>query len=638
MDTIGEYRLIAPLGHGGMARVYLALSAKSGGLDKPLVLKVMRDDLGAESRRMFMDEARLAARVAHPNVVQTYEVGESGGQHFIVMEYLEGLSLSGLLDAATREAFPLDVHLRILCDALEGLHHAHELRDYDESPLRIVHRDVSPHNVFVTTSGISKLLDFGVAKVGDATKAEGGGIKGKVTYMAPEQASGKTADRRADIFAVGVMLWEALARRRLVSRSEDETATLERRMLGKDPRIREAAPDAPEALIAVCERAMSFAIEDRYSTALDMQAAILAYLAPAPVDARDVARFLDLHHAENARALRRRIDESMKRKAAPDGSAPHSPSVELLTDASVTQPRGQDDGTRTLAAIPVSSTSALEAPPQQRRRWLLYGTSAALGLALIATLVVRGGVLPGGTRDADLSCVGNVQWEPPDARTTLHSRALFLTLVGDRAVEGVDIKACAQRDPLCLNPIDHSQTNARGFVELALPKGFTGYVEASANAAHPDMVPLLVFAPPPVADSPPEAVFERSRDRAARLVMNESEISSILSIIGQKLDPARGQFVGIALDCKRHPLDGVSLVTNVSDPRSTPFYTDIAGIPSSRKTATGRRGEAGILNLPPGVVDIEAVRTVNGTRTRIGSYTVVIRAGAVTQLGMVPTP
>src|SRR5260370_910736 len=187
----GKYKLLAELGRGGMANVYLAVARGPSGFNKLVVLKCLRSDLASDTEllAMFLDEARLAARLNHPHVVQTYEVGEYVGRPVIVMEYLEGQVLSSLVQRAqSNNALPLSLHLRVIIDALEGLHHAHELTDYDGKPLGLVHRDISPQNVFVTFDGHVKVLDFGIAKAATSQSQTATGIlKGKVKYMAPEQ-------------------------------------------------------------------------------------------------------------------------------------------------------------------------------------------------------------------------------------------------------------------------------------------------------------------------------------------------------------------------------------------------------------------------------------------------------------------
>src|SRR6185437_1077783 len=193
-NTLGKYRLIAELGHGGMAEVYLAVVRGPAGFNKLVVIKQIRPQLAEDPEflGMFLDEARLAARLSHPNVVQTNEVGQEGNRYFIAMEYLEGQPLNRILHRLQKSGgLPLGLHIKILSDVLAGLHHAHELADYDGTALEVVHRDVTPHNVFVTYEGQVKVVDFGIAKAaGRAGETRHGVIKGKAPYMAPEQAAG----------------------------------------------------------------------------------------------------------------------------------------------------------------------------------------------------------------------------------------------------------------------------------------------------------------------------------------------------------------------------------------------------------------------------------------------------------------
>lgn len=179
-NVIGKYHLLATLGRGGMAEVFLAVIQGPAGFSKLVVLKELRPELSSEPEflSMFLDEARLAARLQHPNVVQTNEVGHEGSRHFIAMEYLDGQPLSRVL-SRMRGQLPLPLHLRVLSETLAALHYAHELRDFDGTPLAVVHRDVTPHNVFVTYDGEVKLVDFGIAKATDSsTETRTGVLKG----------------------------------------------------------------------------------------------------------------------------------------------------------------------------------------------------------------------------------------------------------------------------------------------------------------------------------------------------------------------------------------------------------------------------------------------------------------------------
>ncbi|WP_434417159.1 serine/threonine-protein kinase [Nannocystis pusilla] len=217
-----KFRRLAAVGHGGMADIYLAAARGVGGALKLLVLKDLRPALvrDPEYRAMFQREAKIATLLSHPNVVQTYEVGSEEGRPFIAMEYLEGQPLHRILRRVYQPpplppGLPLAMHLRILAELLAGLHYVHELCDYDGRPLGLVHRDVSPHNVLVTYDGQIKLVDFGIARLEGDGDTEVGTFKGKAAYSSPEQVCGEHVDRRSDLFAVGVMLWEALARQRM---------------------------------------------------------------------------------------------------------------------------------------------------------------------------------------------------------------------------------------------------------------------------------------------------------------------------------------------------------------------------------------------------------------------------------------
>ena len=290
---LGRYHCLAALAQGGMAKVYLAATCGPRDFTKLVVIKEMREELACEPEfvTMFTDEARLAARLNHPNVVQTYEVGCDGERHFLAMEYLEGVAYWKL--ARLGAAVPLAVHLRVLVDALVGLHYAHELTDFDGTPLHVVHRDVSPQNVLVTYRGDIKLVDFGIAKGSLATPDPRPGMcNGKLSYMAPEQARGANIDRRADVFAVGIMLWEALTSKRLWERSEKHV--LHQLMFDEVPDVRALSPAVPAELARICARALARDPDARYATAAEMEEDLEAFARASgnEMSARDVGRFV----------------------------------------------------------------------------------------------------------------------------------------------------------------------------------------------------------------------------------------------------------------------------------------------------------------------------------------------------------
>ncbi|HEY5924640.1 MAG TPA: serine/threonine-protein kinase [Kofleriaceae bacterium] len=220
---LGRYRLTARLGHGGMAELFLGRLVGVAGFEKLVAIKRMLPNLSSDPSfvKMFENEGRIAAQLSHPNVCQVYELGESDGQLFLAMEFLRGLPLSDIIPSIPDR--PLATQLRfvagVIVQACEGLHYAHTSVDVDGKPRPIVHRDVSPTNLFVTTEGTVKLLDFGVSKViTDATSTRAGVLKGKPSYMSPEQIRGEPLDARCDIFAIAVVTWEAIAGRVLFPR------------------------------------------------------------------------------------------------------------------------------------------------------------------------------------------------------------------------------------------------------------------------------------------------------------------------------------------------------------------------------------------------------------------------------------
>ncbi len=276
----GKYRVLAQLGQGGTADVSLAVARGPSGFNKLVVLKSMKASLRDETElaRMFLNEARLAARLNHPNIVQTNEVFEYEGLPVIVMEYLDGQSYASVLARARgSDMLSMAMRLRIISEALSGLNYSHELTEFDGSPLKLVHRDMSPHNIFITFDGQVKILDFGIAKLAASQHQTATGvIKGKLHYMPPEQISNVGVDRRTDIYAVGVMLWEAAADRRMWQQEHD--ATIMNHILnGEIPRLSDVAIVETE-LLRIVEKALAKDPKDRYATAHELQTDLDAFL------------------------------------------------------------------------------------------------------------------------------------------------------------------------------------------------------------------------------------------------------------------------------------------------------------------------------------------------------------------------
>lgn len=390
----GSYRIICSLGVGGMANVYLCRSRGIGGFEKLLVVKAPRPEvLGDEdSIEMFLNEARIAGRLNHPNVVQTNEVGLKEGVPFIAMEYLEGQPLSAIQRKVGLDKLSTDFQLRIIADALGGLHHAHELKDYGGASVGIVHRDISPQNVFVTYEGHTKLLDFGIAKaVGSSNLTRAGVIKGKVAYMAPEQGAMEKVDRRADIFSIGVMLWEAVAHQRLVPQGAEGLSVVRRRVAGEDPKVSDVLPDAPPELVEICQRAMARRPSDRYQTALELKEAIETYLVNSsrPSDA-DIGRFVSEAFEVERVVTRAKVEEQLRSPTNPPPGLERTPteSAEASTKATILDASEARRELRT-----VSGAGA-------KKRQLVTGGAlllAVAGLGVTVSLRQRNGEGPAGT-------------------------------------------------------------------------------------------------------------------------------------------------------------------------------------------------------------------------------------------------
>jgi len=283
--NLGRYTLYDEIASGGMASVYFGRLQASVGFSRTVAIKQLHPQFAKnpEFVTMFLDEARLAARVHHPNVVPTLDVVYEGGELFLVMEYVPGESLSRLHRAALSrgEKVPPRVAISLLANLLDGLHAAHEAKSEAGEPLGIVHRDISPQNLLVGVDGVARVLDFGVAKAsGRLQVTREGQLKGKLAYMAPEQLEAGPFDRRADIFAAGVVLWELLAGRRLFDGASDAVVFGQILHLDITPPSGET-PVLPQRLDAVVMKALAKAPEQRFSTAQEMAKALENALPPA---------------------------------------------------------------------------------------------------------------------------------------------------------------------------------------------------------------------------------------------------------------------------------------------------------------------------------------------------------------------
>ncbi len=275
--SLSSYELLGKLARGGMGTVYVARRAGAAGFQRLFAIKLMHEHLAdhEEFVQMFLDEARLAARLHHPNVVAIVDVGEVDGRQFVVMDYIEGCSLGQLFKLSPAHR-PVKSVASIFNEFLLGLHAAHELRDDDGQPLNLVHRDVSPQNVLVGLDGVARITDFGIAKAeARLTSTRPGLRKGKLAFMAPEQLYDKALDRRADIFAAGAILWSALTGEKLFSGSSD-AATMRNLLQMEIKPPSEVGLKPPPVFDEVCLKALERDPGDRYSTAAEMVDAIRA--------------------------------------------------------------------------------------------------------------------------------------------------------------------------------------------------------------------------------------------------------------------------------------------------------------------------------------------------------------------------
>jgi len=387
---LGRYEVLTQLASGGMAAVYVARAKGVAGFERLVAVKVLHPHLAYEDEfiSMFLDEARLAARIRHPNVVGTLDISDTQGDgFFLVMEYIEGDHLGALLAAAARagERVPTPIVARIVLDALHGLSAAHELTDETGERLELVHRDISPHNVMVGVDGIGRLTDFGVAKAEKRlTSTRAGHFKGKLAYMAPEQASTGHADQRSDLFAMGILLWESLTGRRLF-RADNNAATLTKILQEPIPSVSELVPElAP--FDALLKRALTREPDERFQSAEEFADALekLAREHGGVASVRSVGAEVRKWLSDKLDAQRDRIREAMSQLGHADHTEPALPVPRdgSLSSISRSGPRpvSPDAATSTGSiaerrAVPIAPVAP--EPPSSSRRWIV-GVAAAV--------------------------------------------------------------------------------------------------------------------------------------------------------------------------------------------------------------------------------------------------------------------
>ncbi|HTR54019.1 MAG TPA: protein kinase [Kofleriaceae bacterium] len=383
--AIARYHLLGKLGSGGMGDVWLARAAGPAGFEKLVALKTIKSGDGANDplTKMFVQEARVAALLSHPNCVQVFELGEDAGTYFIAMEYIEGFSFSRVLRRAAERGIrlPIPVVARILVDAAAGLEYAHALKDSSGEPLGLVHRDVSLENLLVTFTGQTKVVDFGIAKLNALAgeRTETGMVKGKYAYMAPEYVRGEAIDGRADVFALGVVGYRALAREKPFGGETDAQLIAQLLSPVEAPRVAAARPEVPAALDEAIAKALAKDPAQRFDGARAMRTAIAAAV-PDLADADEVAAVMGELWSE-----RDPEREATRQLAAVEPGAQTTPLSARL-------PRPSTSAETTPAAHVTTVDGPPPAPARANRRRFVPAAAIALAGAGVAVFVfARGG-------------------------------------------------------------------------------------------------------------------------------------------------------------------------------------------------------------------------------------------------------
>jgi serine/threonine-protein kinase len=481
-SRLGRYELLGRLATGGMAEIYLARLAGEAGFEKTVVVKRLHPALAAADDyvRMFLDEGKLVARLDHPNVCEVHELGRDGSDYFLAMPFLDGVAATELI-ARPRDPnriVQLRVAAGVIVQACAGMHHAHELRGPDGALLGLVHRDASPSNLFVTTSGVVKVLDFGIAKVRGAQATEVGVIKGKWQYMAPEQVLGEDLDRRCDVFALGIVLFELATHQRLFKRDSEFLAA--RAVLEEPiPRADEVDPAVPRALADVVAKALARDKAARYPDAHALGDAIETAMAEhgGVATPSEIAGALALEHADELTAQRTRrlriVDHAREestvatvRRTVDEVAA----SARAPTEEVVSKPTAAAPTTERIRA-PVRTAPSDDAVPRR-------GGSRRTIVAVLATLTLAAGAIV----------------------------AIVLAMVPGDEPEGVGSSRrdeASRATSTAANPVPAGSSNATG--SSAPPPAGDSNVAAPQASAHD----IGSEAPPREVEMPPVRVGSR---------------------------------------------------------------------------------------------------------------------------------
>ena len=432
---LDHYRLLTCLGVGGMGEVWAARDLAAPGT-RIVAVKITKQE-GVEAAKVLWDEARIASLIQHPNVCSVYEMGQADGTQYLVMDWCDGATLHDLLQKVPGHTLPLPVAVKIAAQVAAGLHAAHELVDEEGQALGVVPRDVSPQNVLLSSQGAVLVTDFGVAKAaGQAHRpTETGEVKGKLSYMAPEQVKSKDVDRRADVFALGCLLYLATLGRRPFH-GDDALATLYQ-ILEKDvERPRAIRQDYPEALDAIVMRALAKDREERFQTAEELQIALERWLVETHtrITEQDVARVLMEQLGDGIRERKRLIVERNRHAEqlergevvdAPPGDERSAERESSSFTASVVTPN--------TSPLPVARPGAPKAAPG-RTVWTAVGVAAALalGVAVFARVQGSGGAEASGAEGSEATPAS----PGPSAQETIAVRVSVLPATAEILIDG----------------------------------------------------------------------------------------------------------------------------------------------------------------------------------------------------------
>ena len=427
---VGRYGVIRHLASGGMAELYIARQESVGGFEKPVVLKILQRRYAQNPRvvTMFLDEARLAAKLNHPSIVHVYDVAEEQGLKYIAMEYIHGETIADIVKRglAVDRYLPLEHSIHIVSQAAAGLAYAHERRDPEGRVVKIVHRDVSPTNILVSYEGQTKIVDFGIARAQDEIREESGILPGKASYMSPEQVRGTGIDHRADIFALGIILYELTLCQRLYRGPAE--AVMKRIVNDRIAPPTAIVRDYPPALELIVMRALEKRPQDRYQSADQMRADLEEFLDDSGLRSgnRRMALYMNelFGTEEDGRApaaaaprpeeldFERRAPPSMRLEPAPEGPSTPSrgvairivppPAAQLSTKAQSAKAQSANAQSAKRpsggVAIVTPRPAGAEAPPREivsgpaswsRGAWIAIAAFIAVGIATMVILTLR---------------------------------------------------------------------------------------------------------------------------------------------------------------------------------------------------------------------------------------------------------